>query len=119
MTISSEALAKEIYTAAQDVKAEDTVVLDLRGLTNFTDLFVIATGRSDRQVQAIADRIIENLREKKLKPMGIEGYDTGHWILLDFGGVIAHIFYGETRTFYDLEELWSDAPRIEFTEDVA
>ncbi len=110
--MTSEELAKLILSAAQDVKAEDPVLLDLRQLTSFTDYFMIASGRSDRQVQAIADRIVENLREAGHKPLGVEGYETGHWILLDFGNVVAHIFYGETREFYELEKLWGDAPRL-------
>ena len=105
-------LVQEILTAAAEVKAEDPQVLDLRKLTSFADYFVIVSGRSDRQVQAIADRIIETLSRKKNKPLGIEGYDSGHWILLDFGPVVAHVFYDETRDFYDLERLWSDAPRV-------
>ncbi len=121
MNLSSEELAREVFHAAQDVKAEDITVLDLQGLANFTDFFVIANGRSDRQVQAIADRIQERLREHetKLKPIGVEGYDTGHWILIDFGGVIAHVFYGEVREFYELEKLWSDAPQLDWTEQEA
>ncbi len=115
--MNSEELAKEILAAAQDVKAEDPVVLDLRTLTSFTDFFVIVSGRSDRQVQAIADRVTEDLREKKIKPMGIEGYDSGHWVLIDYGAVVLHVFYGETREFYLLEQLWSDAPRLEVNSD--
>jgi ribosome-associated protein len=111
--VTSQELAQEISQAAQDVKAEDVMTLDLRGLVSFTDFFVIASGRSDRQVQAVADRIIENLGKKKIKATGIEGYETGHWILLDFGSVVAHIFYPETREFYALEKLWSDAPRCD------
>lgn len=111
--MNPQQLVTEILAAAAEVKAEDPKVLDLRQLTSFTDYFVILSGRSDRQVQAIADRVIEVLGQKKNKPLGIEGYDTGHWILLDFGPVVAHIFYHDTRDFYDLERLWSDAPRVE------
>lgn len=114
--MSTEQLAKEIRNAALDIKAEDPTVLDVSKLTSFTDYFVIVSGRSDRQVQAIADNILEKLREKKIKPLGVEGYETGHWILMDFGTVVAHIFYTETRLFYALEKLWSDAPRISWDE---
>lgn len=110
--MNPQQLVKEILAAAAEVKAEDPQALDLRQLTSFTDFFVILSGRSDRQVQAIADRIIETLAKKDSKPVGIEGYEGGHWILLDFGPVVAHVFYQETRDFYDLERLWSDAPRV-------
>jgi ribosome-associated protein len=109
--VTSKKLTEKITLAAQDVKAEDIAVLDLRKLVDFTDFFIVASGRSDRQVKAIADRIIENLGKEKIKPIGIEGYEIGHWILLDFGAVVAHIFYTETREFYALEKLWSDAPK--------
>lgn len=116
--MNPQQLVTEILAAAAEVKAENPQVLDLRKLTSFADYFVIVSGRSDRQVQAIADRIIETLSHKKNKPLGIEGYDTGHWILLDFGPVVAHVFYDETRDFYDLERLWSDAPRVDVPADV-
>lgn len=111
--MNSEDLAKEILAATLDVKAEDPIILDLRKLTSFTDYFVIVTGRSDRQVQAIADRAIETLRNKKIKAMGVEGHDSSHWVLVDYGSVVLHVFYSETREFYALEELWSDAPQLE------
>lgn len=112
-------LIKLILEAAADVKAEDPQVLDLRNLASFTDYFVILSGRSDRQVQAIADRILENLSARKEKPLSVEGYGGGHWILIDFGILVAHVFYVETRNFYELERLWSDAPRIDINAPVA
>ncbi len=114
--MTSQELAQQILAAALEVKAEDPLVLDLRQLTSFTDFFVIVTGRSDRQVQAISDRIIENIKDKKIKPLGIEGHETGHWVLIDFGAVVVHVFYEETREFYALEKLWSDAPRMAWNE---
>lgn len=113
--MTAKKLAQEIVQAAADVKAEEPQILDLRGMNSITDYFVIAHGRSDRQVQAIADRILENLAKKGLKPLGIEGYEGGHWVLVDYGDVVAHLFYEETRRFYDLESLWNDAPRIPIT----
>ena len=109
--LTARMLARLIAQSAYDVKAEAVVCLDLRKLSSFTDYFVIATGRSDRQVQAIADRIEENAAKKHQKPIGVEGYQKGHWILLDFGDVVAHIFYEEARAFYALEKLWGDAAR--------
>lgn len=110
----SRDVARTIAQAAYDTKAEDLIVLDLRKLTSFTDFFVIATGRSDRQVQAVCSRIEEVLSKKKMRPIGIEGYQKGHWILMDYGSVVAHIFYEEARVFYAIEKLWNDAPKIRF-----
>lgn len=111
---SSRDLAREIAQSAADVKGENLVVLDLKKLSSFTDLFVIVSGRSDRQVQAIADRIEENLKIKNSPPLSIEGYSQGHWVLIDCGSVVAHVFYEEVRDFYALEKLWGDAPRVRF-----
>ncbi len=110
----SRDFARLAAQAACDVKAEDITVLNLSKLSGFTDYFVIATGRSDRQVQAIADRIEESLKKHSLRPISIEGYAEGHWVLLDFGSVVAHVFFQETRDFYAIEKLWADAPRVNF-----
>ena len=99
--------------AAQDKKALDLVVLDLRKGTAFTDFFVIGTGANVRQVQAIADAIEEALRKKGAKPALIEGRARGEWVLLDYFDFIVHIFQPATREFYGLERLWGDAERIE------
>lgn len=112
--LTSRDLARLIAQAACDIKAEDLKVLDLKKLSGFADYFVITTGRSDRQVQAICDHIEESLGQKKIRPIGIEGYSTGHWVLIDYGSVVAHIFYEETRPFYGLEKLWGDAPKVRF-----
>ncbi|MBI2982256.1 MAG: ribosome silencing factor [Deltaproteobacteria bacterium] len=112
--LNSRAVAKLVAQAADDVKAVDIEVLDLRKTSAFTDFFVIATGRSDRQVRAISDRILENLEKEKMKPIGIEGYRQGHWILMDYFNVVVHIFYEEVRSFYALDRLWGDAPRVTF-----
>lgn len=117
--MTSESLAYEIVEAAAEIKAIDPIILDLRDLTSISDFFVIAHGRSDRQVQAMANKVMEQMAAKGIKPLGIEGYKTGHWILLDFGDVVAHFFYEETRAFYDLEGLWSDAPRLDLPDEIA
>jgi ribosome-associated protein len=88
------------------------VVLDVRGLTSIADAFVICSGRSNRQVSAIADHIERFLKQKGLHPLGVEGKNEGHWVLMDYGDVIIHVFYSETRAFYDLEGLWVDAKPI-------
>jgi iojap-like ribosome-associated protein len=98
--------------AALEKKAKDIVTLDVRGLSSFTDYMIICSGSSDRQVQAIASFIEESLKKFRILPIGIEGEKSGKWILMDYDDVIIHIFYELTREFYDIERLWSDAPRI-------
>ena len=112
--LSSRDVARLIAQATNDKKALDLVVLDLRKQSSFTDYFVIASGRSDRQVQAIAAHIDDSLSKAGKRPIGLEGVQSGHWVLIDFGEVVAHIFYEEIRSFYDLERLWSEAPRVRF-----
>ena len=99
--------------AAEDKKAMDLVVLDLRKAAGFTDFFLIATGGNPRQIRAIADSVIEALAAKGAKPAHVEGYDRSEWILLDYFDFIVHVFAPETRVFYDLERLWGSAERIE------
>ena len=106
-------LAAVCVRVAQDTKAEDLVVLDVRGLASFTDYFVIMSGRSTRHVQGLAEAIAGELRAKRVSSKHSEGLREGLWVLLDFGDVVAHIFYHENRAFYDLEGLWHDAPRID------
>jgi ribosome-associated protein len=98
--------------AALEKKAEGVVVLDLRGLTSIADAFIICSGRSNRQVSAIADNIQRFLRKQAIKPLSVEGLGEGHWVLIDYGHVILHVFYESTRVFYDLEGLWADARRV-------
>lgn len=110
------AIRKKVALCAQEAsahKAEDLVVLNVEALTSFADYFVICSGRSSRQVQAIADHVIRRMRELGIRPLHTEGLQSGHWILLDYGDWIFHIFYGPVREMYDLESLWSDAERVE------
>jgi ribosome-associated protein len=111
---TSKDMAKIIAQAAHDTKGLDLRVLDLRKLSSFADYFVIVTGTSDRQVQAICDHIRDDLKKAGVHPLGVEGYQKGHWALIDCGGVIAHIFYEEARQFYGLDKLWGDAPKVKF-----
>jgi|SRR5690606_36595387 len=113
-----DALKLAIRSAA-DKKALDIVGLDLRDIASFTEHFVIATGTNQRQVQAIADEISERLKkELGLRAVRIEGYNTGEWVLLDYGDFVFHIFNETSREFYDLERLWRDARRIEIPDDL-
>jgi ribosome-associated protein len=93
-------------------KGIDLILLDVRGLTSFTDYFLICSGKSSRQVQGIADNLEASLANLGIKPLGIEGRPEGHWILMDYADVVIHIFYEPVRYFYDLESLWSDATRV-------
>jgi len=93
-------------------KAESVVALDVRGLTSIADAFIICSGRSNRQVSAVAEHVERFLKQKGIRPLSVEGRKEGHWVLMDYGHVIIHIFYTETRFFYDLEGLWVDAKRI-------
>jgi ribosome-associated protein len=104
--------------AALDKKVSDLVALDLRKGSAFTDFFLIGTAANLRQAQAIADAVEEALRAKGVKPALIEGYEHGHWILLDYFDFIVHIFEASAREFYALERLWGDAKRIDIPPDV-
>lgn len=98
--------------AADDRKAIDLKVLHLEKVTDFTDYFLICSGTSERQVQAIADAVLERLREEKVRPLHMEGYNRGQWVLLDYGDFVVHVFQEEPRKFYALERLWGDAPDV-------
>ena len=98
-----------VVDAALDVKAEDVVALDVKELSSFADVFVVASGRSDRQVRAIADSIEAAVKNAGASPLGIEGHAEGHWVLIDLDDVIVHVFTPETRERYAIERLWSDA----------
>ena len=106
-------LTLDLYiNAVMGKKALDLVVLDVRELTSFSDIFIICSGRSNRQVSAIAEYVQVNLKKHDIKPLSVEGKKEGHWVLLDYGHVIIHVFYEPVRAFYDLEGLWIDAKRI-------
>lgn len=100
-------------TAALGRKAQHLVVLDVKDLTSIADFFMICHGRSNRQVTAIADFIQRELKKAGRRPLSIEGLKDGHWVLLDYGHVIIHVFYEPIRNLYDLESLWSDARRMD------
>ena len=97
-----------IYKIMIDAKGQDISVLDVRRLTDITDYMIIASGTSTRHVNGIARKLIDRMRELSYKPLGVEGEDTGEWVLIDFGDVVAHVMQPQTRDFYSLEKLWSE-----------
>lgn len=117
-----EDLDEELQLAircAADKKAEKMVGLDLRPVTSFTEFFVLCSGTNQRQVQAIADEISEQLKKQlKRKPIRIEGYSAAEWVLLDYGDFVFHVFEKDARDFYDLERLWRDATRVDLPDDL-
>ena len=104
---------QRVLHAAGDKKALEPTVLDLRGIASFTDFFVIATGRNRRQVQAISDEVVEQLKRAGNRAARVEGYQTAEWILIDYGDFIVHVFDEKARRFYDLERLWREAKRVD------
>lgn len=115
MTEEMEATLKPYIDAVQGRKAVNVAVLDVRGLTSIADAFIICSGRSNRQVSAIAEHVERELRKQKIKPLSVEGAKDGQWVLLDYGSVILHVFFESVREFYDLEGLWTDARRLKLT----
>jgi len=105
-------LARRIVELAEDKKAADIVLLDLGGLTSMADYFIICSGGSERQLSAIADGIISSLRDEKTRPIGREGTAASHWVLVDFGSVIVHIFTPPERDYYSLEKRWAEARTV-------
>jgi ribosome-associated protein len=103
---------REAVAAAEDRKAVDLRVLHLEKVSDFTDFFLICSGTSERQVQAIADAVQERMREGQVRPLHVEGFNRGQWVLLDYGDFVVHIFQEEPRRFYSLERLWGDAPDV-------
>lgn len=110
--LTSRARALRIAKVAHAVKAEDLVIYNLNALASFTDFFVICSGNSDRHVQAIADAVETTMEASGVHLIGKEGYEQAQWVLLDYGDVVAHVFYPEARTFYQIEKLWADAPKV-------
>ncbi len=105
--------------AAAERKASDPVVLDLREASQLADFFVLVSGRSDTQVRAIADAIEQRCKQAGARPLSIEGVRHGQWALLDYGDFIVHVFYEPIRKFYEIERLWSRAPRCELPPELA
>lgn len=104
--------------ASLEKKATNIVIMKVKEMSAFTDYFVILSGNSDRQVQAISSAIRENMKKGGVLPLGIEGENHGQWVLMDYEDVVVHVFYAPVREFYNLERLWSDAPNMEVAENV-
>ena len=105
-----ESLLATVEDALDDLKAQNTVVLNVEGISDVTDHMLIATGTSSRHVASLADHVIERAKAIGVRAMGVEGKDAGEWVLVDFGDVLVHIMQQVTRDFYDLEKLWSMPP---------
>ena len=105
------ALARRAASLLSDRKATDVVLLDVRGMSSYADYFVLGSGDSERGVVATAEHVRETLKAEGHRTIGTEGFDTGHWVLLDYGEVVVHVFFTEVRAFYDLDGLWADAPK--------
>jgi ribosome-associated protein len=108
----SQERALRCINASLEKKAKDLTILRVKEISAFADYFIICSGTSDRQVRAIAAAIQENLKKADILPLGVEGEAAGSWILMDYNDVIIHIFLESVRNFYDLERLWSEAPRM-------
>ncbi|MFT7581059.1 MAG: ribosome-associated protein [Myxococcota bacterium] len=111
--LDTEPLAQRIAELAAQAKAADIDVLRVYELVQYTDYFVIVSGRSDRHVASIRDHIQDGLAQEKIKPQSVEGTDHNQWVLIDYGSVVVHIFFEPVREFYELERLWGEAPRVE------
>ena len=123
MTTTADQVREWARTAARAASAkggEDTVIIEVGSVLAITDAFVITSGRNSRQVKTIADDVEARLKaEGGIKPLRVEGLGDNQWILLDYGDLVVHVFLDETREYYDLERLWSDAPRVAWEDEAA
>ena len=118
MSQNSRGIVDLVVKFIREKKGQRVLVMDLRGLTDIADYFVICDGASDTQVKAIADSVIEGMESSGYRPWHIEGYGGLRWVLIDFIDVVVHIFLGDTRDYYSLERLWGDAKFEEIEEEV-
>ena len=105
--MTPKTVVKNIVKALNELKGHDILTLDIRKITSIADYMIIASGRSDRQVKALANKVIDTAKKKKIAVLGVEGQQKGEWILVDLGDVIVHVMHPETRAYYQLEKLWS------------
>jgi len=113
--LDTQALAERVAELATQAKGTDVVALRVLELVQYTDWFVIVSGRSDRHVGSIRQHIQDGLRDSGVRPLSVEGTEHNQWVLLDYGEVVVHVFYEPVREFYELERLWSEAPRLTLT----
>lgn len=106
----SAALIETVVNALEDVKGQEITVLEVSELTDVMDYLVVASGTSSRQVKALAENVIDECKKQGIRPLGVEGLDSGEWVLVDLGDAVVHVMLPETRAFYDLEKLWSVRP---------
>lgn len=111
-------VVKRVVSACEEVKGKDVTILDVHSISDFADYFVVVSGRSDRQVQGLTNRIMDELFRIGEKPLSVEGYEDGQWVLVDCGDVVVHVFYEPVRELYDIESLWMRAKRLQLP-DVA
>ena len=109
--MQAEQLRDLVIEALDDLKAVNTVTLDVTGLTDVMDYLVIASGTSNRHVKSLADNVCVEAKKQGQRALGVEGEDAGEWVLVDFGDVVVHVMLPATRDFYDLERLWTEQPR--------
>jgi ribosome-associated protein len=106
--MEADSLKHLVLDALEDLKAVNTVTLDVAGMTDVMDFLVIASGTSNRHVKSLADNVCMEAKKQGMRPLGVEGEDAGEWVLVDFGDVVVHVMLPATRDFYDLERLWVD-----------
>ena len=111
--MQAEQLKELVIEALDDLKAVNTVTMDVSGLTDVMDYLVIASGTSNRHVKSLADNVCMEAKKQGMRPLGVEGEDAGEWVLVDFGDVVVHVMLPATRDFYDLERLWADHQRAD------
>ena len=118
--VNEISLAKAFLSvqAAANKKADTIKILDLKDMSSFTDYFVICSGSSDRQVQAIADSIAIELKEDGFAPISVEGYREGRWVIVDFGDIVVHVFLDALREYYDIEHLWFEAKKVPIPQEL-
>ena len=109
-------LAQAVAALALDKKAEEVLILKVTDLTSYADCFILASAPSERQVQSIARHVADEMKKAGKAPAGTEGLEQGHWVLVDLGAIVLHVFLASARRYYDLEGFWSDAPRVEIDE---
>ena len=113
LAVESDTFANLVLDALDDMKALDPVVIDVRALSSVMDFLVVASGTSTRHVKSLADNVILKAKEGGMRPIGVEGESVGEWVLVDFGDVVLHVMQPATRSFYDLERLWTALPDTE------